>query len=90
MLATGLCFGEGPRWHAGELWLSDMYDHAVKSVDLDGRVTVRVQVDGQSSGLGWLPDGDLVVVSMLDRQLLRWTGGRVLVSEAPAAHAGRP
>jgi sugar lactone lactonase YvrE len=77
VLATGLCFGEGPRWHAGELWFSDMYDHAVKSVDLDGRVTVRVQVDGQSSGLGWLPDGDLVVVSMLDRQLLRLTGGRL-------------
>jgi hypothetical protein len=51
VLATGLCFGEGPRWHAGELWLSDMYDHAVKSVDLDGHVTVRVQVEGQSSGL---------------------------------------
>jgi sugar lactone lactonase YvrE len=74
VLATGLCFGEGPRWHAGELWFSDMYDHAVKSVDLDGHVTVRVPVSGQSSGLGWLPDGDLVLVSMIDRQLLRWTG----------------
>jgi sugar lactone lactonase YvrE len=77
VLATGLCFGEGPRWHAGELWFSDMYDHAVKSVDLDGRVTVRVAVEGQSSGLGWLPGGDLLVVSMVDRQLLRWTGERL-------------
>ena len=77
VLATGLCFGEGPRWHAGELWFSDMYGHAVKSVDLDGQVTVRVPVAGQSSGLGWLPDGDLVLVSMVDRQLLRWTGERL-------------
>lgn len=74
VLATDLCFGEGPRWHAGELWFSDMYDHAVKSVDLDGRLTVRVPIDGQSSGLGWLPGGDLVVVSMVDRRVLRWTG----------------
>lgn len=77
VLATGLCFGEGPRWHAGELWFSDMYDHAVKSVDLDGRVSVRIAVSGQSSGLGWLPDGSLLVVSMTDRRLLRWHGGRL-------------
>lgn len=77
VLATGLCFGEGPRWHADELWFSDMYDHAVKSVDLDGRVAVRVPVSGQSSGLGWLPDGSLLVVSMTDRRLLRWNGSHL-------------
>lgn len=78
VLATGLCFGEGPRWHAGELWFSDMYDHAVKSVDLDGRVQHRVTLSGQPSGLGWLPDGSLLVVSMTDRRLLRWADGHLL------------
>ena len=38
VLADGLRFGEGPRWHSGKLWFSDMYDHAVKTVDLDGQV----------------------------------------------------
>jgi sugar lactone lactonase YvrE len=33
ILADGLYFGEGPRWHDGRLWFSDFYDHAVKSAD---------------------------------------------------------
>ena len=71
VLATGLYFGEGPRWHEDRLWFSDFYDHAVKTVDLDGRVEVVLRVDGQPSGLGWLPDGRLLVVSMLERKVLR-------------------
>ena len=78
VLATGLCFGEGPRWHADELWFSDMHDHAVCSVDLDGHVTRRFAIEGASSGLGWLPDGSLVVVSMEDRMLLRSSGDRLV------------
>jgi sugar lactone lactonase YvrE len=81
VLATGLRFGEGPRWHEGRLWLSDMYDHAVKSVGLDGDVRVEVEVPGQPSGLGWMPDGTLLVVSMLDRAVLRLVDG-VLVPHA--------
>jgi sugar lactone lactonase YvrE len=77
-LATGLRFAEGPRWHDGRLWLSDMYDHAVKTVDLDGNVEVAVEVPGQPSGLGWLPDGSLLVVSMLDRRVLRLDGGTLV------------
>ena len=52
VLADGLRFGEGPRWHSGKLWFSDMYDHAVKTVDLDGQVQVKVDLPGQPSGLG--------------------------------------
>ncbi|MEX1105552.1 MAG: SMP-30/gluconolactonase/LRE family protein [Ilumatobacteraceae bacterium] len=83
VLATGLRFGEGPRWHAGRLWLSDMYDHAVKSVGPGGGGDVRVEVEvpGQPSGIGWMPDGTLLVVSMLDRSLLRLADG-VLVQHA--------
>ena len=66
-----LVFPEGPRWHAGKLWFSDMYAHRVLTVDLDGKAEAVVEVPGQPSGLGWLPDGRLLVVSMTDRRLLR-------------------
>jgi sugar lactone lactonase YvrE len=78
-LASGLCFGEGPRWHNGRLWFSDMHDLAVKTVDLDGRVERMVEVPGQPSGLGWMPDGTLLVVSMTDRRVLRLDHDRLIV-----------
>jgi sugar lactone lactonase YvrE len=74
----GLHFGEGPRWHEGRLWYSDFYDHAVFAVDMDGRRECIVELTGQPSGLGWLPDGRLLIVSMLDRKLLRLDGGELV------------
>jgi sugar lactone lactonase YvrE len=71
VLLDGLAFPEGPRWHAGKLWFSDMHAHRVMTVDLSGRAETVVEVPGQPSGLGWLPDGRLLVVSMVDRRLLR-------------------
>jgi len=70
-LAEGFAFLEGPRWHNGQLWVSDMHDDRVLTVDLAGRSETVVEVPGQPSGLGWLPDGRLLVVSMTDRRLLR-------------------
>ena len=70
-LAEGLYFGEGPRWHAGRLWFSDFYARAVKSLDPAGAVRTEFEIDDQPSGLGWLPDGRLLVVAMEGRQLLR-------------------
>ncbi len=66
-----LAFPESPRWHEGALWFSDFYTHSVRRVGMDGRVETVVEVPGQPSGLGWLPDGRLLVVSMSDRRLLR-------------------
>ncbi len=71
MIADGLYFGEGPRWHDGRLWFSDFHDHAVKSMDAAGGVRTELQIDDQPSGLGWLPDGRMLVVSMRRRQVLR-------------------
>lgn len=79
LLADGLRFAEGPRWHGGKLWFSDMYDHAVKTVDLDGRVETKIEIAGQPSGIGWLPDGTLLLVSMLDRSILRLEIDRLVV-----------
>jgi len=71
VLTDGLYFGEGPRWHNDRLWFSDFYAHAVKSVGADGVQRVELEMDDQPSGLGWLPDGRLLVVSMADMTLLR-------------------
>ncbi|MEP7048366.1 MAG: SMP-30/gluconolactonase/LRE family protein [Ilumatobacteraceae bacterium] len=79
LLAGGLHFAEAPRWHDGELWFSDFFDYAVKTVDLDGRVRVRVSVVDRPSGLGWLPDGRLLIVSMTARRLLRRDGQQLVM-----------
>jgi sugar lactone lactonase YvrE len=71
---SGLAFAESPRWHEGALWFSDFYDHRVCRVTADGRAETVVEVPDQPSGLGWLPDGRLLVVSMNDRRLLRLDG----------------
>jgi sugar lactone lactonase YvrE len=71
VLADGLRFGEGPRWRDGRLWLSDFYDHAVKSVSPAGDLRTEFTLDDQPSGLGWMPDGSMLIVSMTRRQILR-------------------
>jgi sugar lactone lactonase YvrE len=68
---SGLFFGECPRWHDGRLWYSDFFDHAVFSVSPDGGRRVEVSFDGEPAGLGWLPDGRLLINSRLDRAILR-------------------
>ena len=73
VLVDGLGFPEDPRWHDGYLWFSDMEAKAVMRVDLEGNLEKVVDVEGTPSGLGWLPSGDLLVVSMADRRLLRLT-----------------
>jgi sugar lactone lactonase YvrE len=70
----GIDFGEGPRWHDGQLWYSDFYQHTVFAVDPDGARHAVIEVATQPSGLGWLPDGTLLIVSMLDRKVLRFDG----------------
>ncbi len=62
---------ECPRWHDDRWWASDFYRQAVFSYDSDGRERLEVEIEAQPSGLGWLPDGDLLVVSMKDSRVLR-------------------
>jgi sugar lactone lactonase YvrE len=69
---SGLYFGECPRWHDGRLWYSDFFDHSVFSVSPDGERRVEVEFEWESAGLGWLPDGRLLIVSRLDRSVMRW------------------
>ena len=74
---SGLGFAEGPRWRDGRLWFSDMGAALVMAVDLDGRAEEIVAVPNRPSGLGWLPDGRMLIVSMADRRVLRLEGGRL-------------
>ena len=69
-LMDGLTFGEGPRWYANKFYFSDFYSHKVYSLDLKGNYEVIVEVPNQPSGLGWMPDGTMLIVSMKDRKLL--------------------
>lgn len=78
-LLTGLSFGEGPRWYQGKLWFSDFYVHQVRTVDEAGKAETIVEVPGQPSGLGWRPDGTLLIVSMTDRRLMRFADGKLSV-----------
>lgn len=73
VLTEGIYFGEGPRWRDGRLWFSDFYAHAVKSVSLAGDLRTEFEIDDQPSGLGWMPDGSMLIVSMTRRQVLRRT-----------------
>ena len=73
VLLDGIYFGEGPRWRNGHLYLSDFYAQEVLKVDPAGKRESIATVPNQPSGLGWLPDGTMLIVSMKDRKLLKLT-----------------
>lgn len=79
LVVDGIDFGEGPRWHDGRLWYSDFYQHAIYAVSTDGvRSTMHSGLDDRPSGLGWLPDGSLLVVAMTSRRVLREVDGQLV------------
>lgn len=70
MLVDGLKFVESPRWHEGRLWFSDVHDYAVKCVDCDGVVSRVAEVPGRPAGMGFLPDGRMLLATALDKKLV--------------------
>jgi sugar lactone lactonase YvrE len=88
---SGYDFLEAPRWHDGRLWISDFYTREVIAADMNGKVEKIATVAQQPSGLGWLPDGRLLIISMLDRKLLRREADGSLVVHADLSSvAGGP
>ena len=85
ILGTGFSFTEAPRWHKGALWFSDFYTHRVMRWDGTTFHTV-CEVPGQPSGLGFSPEGELLVVSMVERRLLRWRAGVLEIVAELADH----
>lgn len=71
VLLDGQIFLEGPRWYDGKLWFSDIFAGRVMTVDLSGNASVVAKVAERPSGLGFLPDGRLLIVSMQNCRLLR-------------------
>lgn len=74
ILAEGIHFGECPRWREGRLWFSDMMAQEIKSVSLSGDVRVEIKLaDDRPGGIGWMPDASLLVVSVGQRKVLRYS-----------------
>lgn len=70
VFVEGFSFGEGPRWHDDRLWFTDCPAGAVMTVDTSGRLEVAVET-ALPSGLGWLPDGTLVISTMYEATIKR-------------------
>jgi sugar lactone lactonase YvrE len=78
LLVDGFAFGEGPRWHGGKLWFTDGPRGAVLSVDAAGHLAVEVETE-HPSGLGWLPDGTLLICTLLEAKIKEVGPGGVRV-----------
>jgi sugar lactone lactonase YvrE len=82
-VASGFGFLEAPRWHENRIWFSDFYTYRVLSAREDGSdLRTEAEVPAQPAGLGWLPDGRLLIVSMRDRLVLRREPDGALVTHA--------
>ena len=77
VLIEGLTFTEGPRWRDGRLYFSDFFTHRVLAVDTKGNLETIVETPQQPSGLGWSPDGSMLIVSMNDQKLLSFSNGEL-------------
>ena len=85
IVLDNLVFPEGPRWREGRLWFSDQHDKRVYAMQPDGNAETIVEVPQQPSGLGWLPDGRMLVVSMIDRRVMRREADGALALHADLA-----
>ncbi len=79
VFADDFTFLEGPRWHDGRLWLSDIWDYTVYAVDDSGAREAIVRVPERPSGLGFMPDGTPLIVSMINRHVYRLVDGKLVL-----------
>jgi sugar lactone lactonase YvrE len=68
VVASGLYFPEGLRWHDDALWFTDQYGGTVARVGSGCEVVARMP--GRPGGLGWTREGLLLVVAMERRSIL--------------------
>jgi sugar lactone lactonase YvrE len=90
LLKAGLHFPEGPRWRGDCLYFSDILAGTVHRLDLGGHLETVARVAELPSGLGWLPDGTLQVVSLHDGKLLACRDGRTPAVAELQRHSGFP
>ncbi|MET0043605.1 MAG: gluconokinase, GntK/IdnK-type [Candidatus Thiodiazotropha sp. 6PLUC3] len=77
LLLDGLMFPEAPRWRDGWFWFTDQHAQQVVRVNLQGESETIATLDDLPGGLGWLPDGRMLVVSMTKRQVLVLVNGKL-------------
>lgn len=69
LIAEHLSWPEAPRWRDGELWFADCHNFQLKKV-VPGQVPeVVAEVPGRPAGMGFLPDGTLLLATALDKKL---------------------
>lgn len=79
LFVDGIDFAEGPRWHDDRFWFSDFYQRSISAVSASGeREVVHGDLDDRPSGMGWLPDGSLLVVFMTSRRVMRAESGHLV------------
>jgi len=68
---------EGPRWHEGRLWFVDCWARTLLSLAPSGGCEQHAKFDDTPCGLGILPDGRLIVLTMFRKQLLAYRNGEL-------------
>jgi len=71
VVVDGLAFPEGMRWRDGHLYYSDIFGGVVQRVRPGGEPETLAEIDGLPSGLGFAPDGAVLVVSMRTRSVMK-------------------
>jgi sugar lactone lactonase YvrE len=72
-VVDNIIYPEGIRWGQGKVWFSDILDSTVYCFDTGWkRLKAVVRLDDRPSGLGFLPDGTLLIATMRERKLLRF------------------
>lgn len=88
LLANGFRFLEAPKWRDGRLWLSDVFDLKVVEMTDDGQETIlTIDIPHRPAGLGFLPGGDLAIISQADQKLMRWNGTELTLLADLQGHA---
>ncbi len=71
ILTDGIVFPESLRWRDGKLWFSDIYGRRVMTVDMEGNLSEVVKMPERPTGLGFLPDGRLLINTRGDQKTHR-------------------
>ena len=75
--AGDFVFLEAPKWRDEKIWVSDVMGDAIYTVTLNGTREMICSIPGKPAGLGFMPDGSLLIASLLDKKLLQWKAGEL-------------
>lgn len=88
IVADGYAFTENPRWHDGRLWFVDIHGGSVYALDDSGKVETVVSTPDSPSGIGFMPDGSMLIVAVHEMKIMRWQDG-VLSEHADLSHLAK-